>query len=203
MLPADGARCAPSVRSCRGGRAAHRDHAPRDRARNADRLGARLDAGRPARRRDSRRPSGHRGRVHALPPEPRLMPEGVWDTPRAIPSRRLPALAGTAVVVFALPVFLVTELPLAAWGIAAGLWIAYQVIGLLLERAALGMDNLALAGVVAVGRITRAAGLVTILIVVAVSDSDLGLPAAIVYALAFTVEFGMSLVAYFGGEART
>jgi len=100
-------------------------------------------------------------------------------------------------------VFLVTELPLAAWGIAAGLWIAYQVIGLLLERAALGMDNLALAGVVAVGRITRAAGLVTILIVVAVSDSDLGLPAAIVYALAFTVEFGMSLVAYFGGEART
>ena len=44
---------------------------------------------------------------------------------------------------------------------------------------------------------------VAILIVVAVSDSDLGLPAAIVYALAFTVEFGMSLVAYFGGDTGT
>jgi hypothetical protein len=132
------------------------------------------------------------------------MPDGgVWATPRPIPARRLPALAGTAVVVLALPVFLIAGLPMAAWGIAAGLWIAYQAIGMLLERAALGMDNLALAGVVAFGRITRAAGLVAILIVVAVSDSDLGLPAAIVYALAFTVEFAMSLVAYFGGEART
>jgi len=132
------------------------------------------------------------------------MPDGgVWATPREIPSRRLPALAGTAVVVLALPVFFIAGLPMAAWGIAAGLWIAYQAIGLLLERAALGMDNLALAGVVAFGRITRAAGLVAILIVVAVSDSDLGLPAAIVYALAFTVEFGMSLVAYFGGDTGT
>ena len=86
------------------------------------------------------------------------MPDGgVWATPRPIPSRRLPALAGTAVVVLALPVFLVAGLPMAAWGISAGLWIAYQAIGLLLERAALGMDNLALAGVVAFGRITRAA----------------------------------------------
>jgi hypothetical protein len=40
------------------------------------------------------------------------------------------------------------------------------------------------------------------LIVVAVSDSGLGLPAAIVYALAFTVELGLSLVVYFGGEAK-
>ena len=38
-----------------------------------------------------------------------------------------------------------------------------------------------------------------ILIVVTVSDSSLGLPAALVYALAFTVEFGLSMSAYFGG----
>jgi len=129
--------------------------------------------------------------------------DGVFATPRPVPSRRLPAIGGTAVVVLALPVFLVADLPLTAWAIAAGLWAAYQAIGLLLERASLGMDNLALAGVVAFGRMTRAAGLVAILIVVAVSDSGLGLPAAVVYALAFTVELGLSLVAYFGGEERT
>ena len=131
------------------------------------------------------------------------MPDGVFATPRPIPERRLPAVAGTAVVALALPVFLIAGWPLAAWGIAAGLWVAYQAIGLVLQRVSLGMDNLAAAGVVAFGRMTRAAGLVAILIVVAVSDSDLGLPAAVVYALAFTVEFLLSLLAYFGGEART
>src|SRR5438874_361348 len=58
------------------------------------------------------------------------------------------------------------------------------------------------AGVVAFGRMLRAAGLVAILIVIAVSDSGLGFPAAIVYALAFTVELALSLVVYFGGEAK-
>ena len=65
------------------------------------------------------------------------------------------------------------------------------------------MDNLAQRGVVAIGRMFRAVVVMAILIVVAVSDSGLGLPAAVVYALAFTVEFGLSMVAYFGGEART
>ena len=40
------------------------------------------------------------------------------------------------------------------------------------------------------------------LIVIAVKDSDLGLPAAIVYALAFTVEFGLLLAFYAGGGTR-
>ena len=63
-------------------------------------------------------------------------------------------------------------------------------------------DNLRSAGLVAFGRMTRAVALVTVLIVVAVSDSSLGLPAAVVYALAFTVEFGSTLVAYFGGGEK-
>ena len=73
--------------------------------------------------------------------------------------------------------------------------VVYQV-----KRLPLGMGNLASAGVVAFGRMLRAAGLVAILIVVATSNSDLGLPAAVVYALAFTVELGLSLITYFGGE---
>jgi len=129
------------------------------------------------------------------------MPGGVFATPRPVPARRLPALAGTAVVLVALPVFLAAGWRLAAWGIAAGLWAAYQAIGAFLDRVSLGSGNLAAAGLVAFGRMTRAVVLVAVLIVIAVSDSGLGLPAAVVYALAFTVEFGWSLVAYFGGEA--
>ena len=130
------------------------------------------------------------------------MPSGVFATPRPIPGRLLPALAGTLVIVLALPVFLIAGWPVAAWALAAVLWVAYQAIGLVLERMALGMGNLASAGVVAIGRMTRAVLLTAILIVVAVSDSTIGLPAALVYALAFTVEFGLSVLAYFGGEEK-
>ena len=127
---------------------------------------------------------------------------GVFATPRPVPESRLPALGGTAVVVVALPVFAIAGWRLAAWGIAAGLWLAFLLIGALLHRVQLRSDNLAAAGLVAFGRMTRAVALVAILIVIAVADSGLGLPAAVVYALAFTVEFALSLVAYFGGEAK-
>ena len=120
-----------------------------------------------------------------------------------MPESRLPALGGTVVVLVALPVFLIGGWRLAAWGIAAGLWLVFLVIGALLRRLQLRSDNLAAAGLVAFGRMTRAVVLVAILIVIAVKDSGLGLPAAVVYALAFTVELVLSLVAYFGGEATS
>jgi hypothetical protein len=126
----------------------------------------------------------------------------VFATPRPVPEGKVPALGGTAVVVVALPVFLVAGWRLGAWAIAAALWAAYQAIGLLLRRVRLGSDNLAAAGLVAFGRITRAVVLVAILIAVAIADSGLGLPAAIVYGLAFTVEFVLSMLAYLGGEAQ-
>jgi hypothetical protein len=128
---------------------------------------------------------------------------GVFATPRPVPDSSLPALAGTIVVGLALPVFFAAGWRLAAWGIAAGLWAAYILLGALLRRVRLGSDNLAAAGLVALGRMTRAVVLVGILIAVAVKSSGLGLPAAVVYGLAFTVEFAVSLVAYFGGEAKT
>src|SRR5438477_3052956 len=126
----------------------------------------------------------------------------VFSTPRPVPARRSPALAGTTVVLLALPLFFAAGWSLASWGIAAGLWAAYQAIGAWLDRVPLGRDNLAAAGLVAFGRMTRAVALVAILIAVAVTDSGLGLPAAVVYGVAFTVEFGWSLVAYFAGQAR-
>jgi hypothetical protein len=123
------------------------------------------------------------------------------STPRPVPESRLPAVGGAVVVLVALPVFAIAGWRLEAWGIAAGLWVVGQAIVLLLQRLPLGMGNLASAGVVAFGRMFRAAGLMTVLIVIAVSDSSLGLPAAVVYGLAFTVEFGLSLLTFFVGEA--
>jgi hypothetical protein len=125
----------------------------------------------------------------------------VFASPRPVPHGKAPAIAGTLVVVLALPVFLLAGWRFEAWGIAAGLWVAYLAIGAFLARVPLGDANLAAAGLVAFGRMTRAVALVVILIVVAVKSSALGLPAAIVYGLAFTAEFLLSMFAYFGGEA--
>jgi hypothetical protein len=106
-------------------------------------------------------------------------------------------------VLVALPVFLIAGWRVEAWGIAAGLWVCYLAVGALIARVPLGDGNLAAAGLVAFGRMTRAVVLVAVLIVIAVKSSSLGLPAAVVYGLAFTVEFMLSLLAYFGGEAGT
>lgn len=123
------------------------------------------------------------------------------STPRPVPDSRVPAIGGTLVIVVALPIFLAAGWRIGAWGIAAGLWAVSQGIALLLQRLPLGMGNLASAGVVAFGRMFRAAGLVTVLIIIAVSNAALGLPAAVVYGIAFTVEFGLSLLTFFVGEA--
>ncbi len=123
--------------------------------------------------------------------------------PRPVPRGHAPAVVGTLVVALALPVFLVAGWPVGAWGLAAALWIAGQVVMLVLQRLPLGMGNLASSGAVALGRMFRTIVAMVILIAVTVSDSSFGLAAAAVYALAYTAEVGSSLVSYFGGEAGT
>ena len=125
-----------------------------------------------------------------------------FTTPRPAPPRLLPALAGTAVVLLALPVFLVGGWRVAGWGLAAVLWAAGQAFALLLQRLAGGTGNLAAAGVLAFGMLFRAVAVMMVCIAVAVSDSSLGLAAAAVYALAYTTELALSLITYFGGETR-
>ena len=43
------------------------------------------------------------------------MSAGVFTTPRPIPGRLVPALAGSALIALALPVFVVTGWPLGGW----------------------------------------------------------------------------------------
>jgi len=123
-------------------------------------------------------------------------------TPRPLPAQLPPIAAGTAVVMLALPVFLVARWPLGAWALAAVLWVVSQVFGSVLRRLRFGPDNLAASSVLAFGMMFRAIAVLVVVLAVAVSNAHLALGAAAVYALAYTLELGTSVVMYFAGPAR-
>ena len=121
-------------------------------------------------------------------------------TPRPMPKRRTPILAGGAVVALALPIFLVAGWPLRGWVLGAVLWIASQLLGLLFAHVGIGQPSLRGSGVVAFGMMTRGILLMVVAIAVAASDPALGLSGALLYAAAYSVELGLSLTLYFSGE---
>jgi len=126
----------------------------------------------------------------------------MFATPRPMPRQLQPFLAGAAVVALALPVFLVAGLRVEGWALGAVLWLAARGLGLVLGRLRLGGDNLAGSGVVGIGMMFRAIAVMVVVIAVAAKDAELGLAAALVYALAYSLELGMSLATYFGGPAK-
>lgn len=128
---------------------------------------------------------------------------GIFETPRPVPGRALPALAGAVVIAVALPVFLVAGWPLTGWALAAVLWIGGEMLAMLLARFRLGAGNLATSGVVGIGMSFRALAIGIVLIAVAATDARLGLSAALLYALAYTFELALSLLSYFTQDART
>ena len=130
------------------------------------------------------------------------MSAGAFTTPRPIPGRLVPALAGSAVSVLALPVFAVAGWPMAGWTFAAVLWVAAQAFAWLLTRLSLDAGNLAAAGMRGIGTSFKAIAVGIPLVAVTVSDESVGVAAALLYALAFTLELAVSLVTYFGAEAR-
>jgi hypothetical protein len=117
-----------------------------------------------------------------------------------MPSRLLPAAAGALVIAVALPVFLAAGWPLAGWALGAVLWLAGQGLSLLLARWQPGPSNLAASGVVGISMMFRAVAVGVVLIAVAASDPELAIAAALVYALAYTLELALSLLAYFGSD---
>ncbi len=108
--------------------------------------------------------------------------------------------ASAVVVLLALPVFLVAGWPLAGWGLAAVLWVAVHAIDLLLRRSKAQTGNLAASGVQAFGLFFKSIGLLVVLIAALAASPHLALAAALTYALAYTFEFGLSLVTYFGAS---
>jgi hypothetical protein len=124
-----------------------------------------------------------------------------FSTPRPMPTRTAGVVAGALVLALALPVFLLAGWPARAWALAAVLWVGGQALGVLLGRLRIGADNLAASGVVAVGMMFRATAVMVVLIAVAVSDARLAVSAALVYALAYTLELAVLLASYFGRSA--
>lgn len=124
----------------------------------------------------------------------------VWATPRPVPGGQLPRVAGAAVLLLALPVFMIADLPIRGWALAVVLWVAAEGLGFLLSRLSLGADNLAAAGVRGVGMMFRSVVVMVVVIVVAASDVAVGVAAGVLYALAYTLELALSLTTYFAGE---
>ena len=124
-----------------------------------------------------------------------------FETPRPVPGRLAPTLAGAAVIALALPVFVVADWPLEAWALAAVLWLVGQALSALLARLRLGLGNLAASGVVGIGMSFRTIAIGVVLVAVAVSDARVGVAAALLYAAAYTLELAVSLVSYFGAPA--
>lgn len=123
-------------------------------------------------------------------------------SPRALPQRRLPVLAGGAVVALVLPLFVVAGWRLDGWVLGALLWAAAQLLGLLFARVGIGEPTLRGSGIVAFGMMARGILLVVAALAVAVTDPGLAVAGALVYAAAYSVELGTSLTLYFAGEER-
>jgi hypothetical protein len=123
-------------------------------------------------------------------------------TPRPVPGRRVPALAGALVIALALPIFLVADFPLSGWILAAVLWVAAEALGYGLGRLPIGADNLGSSAIVGLGHAFRGIGVMIVLLAVTVADKDVGVAAVIVYALAYTLSLGVSLIEYFGSSSR-
>ncbi len=120
-----------------------------------------------------------------------------FTAPRPMPSILIPIVAGSLVIALALPIYLVAGWRLGGWAIAATLWVGSQLFSFLLVRLR-AKGNLVASGAAAFGMMFRAIAVMVVILAVAVSDPHLGLAAAITYALAYTLELGLSLVAYFG-----
>ena len=130
------------------------------------------------------------------------MSAGIFSTPRPLPSRIGPTLAGGSIIALALPIFAIAGWPLQGWALAAVLWGASEIFALLLARLPNNPDNLAAAGMRGIGTTSRALLVGVVLVIVTVQNETVGLSAALLYAVAFTVELGVGLATYFGGEAK-
>ena len=119
-------------------------------------------------------------------------------TPRPVPNRVLPTIAGALVLAFALPVFLLAGWRLTGWALAVVLWLGVHALDLVLARTRARAGNLAASGVQAFGIFFKSIGLLVVLVAALASHPGLAIAAALTYALAYTLELGLSLLAYYG-----
>jgi len=124
-------------------------------------------------------------------------------SPRPLPDRRLPMVAGGLIVALALPVFFIAGWDARGWALGAVLWAGAQALGYVLNRAGIGAPSLQGSGVAAFGMMSRGVVLMIAVIAIAAVDPSLAVAGAVVYALAFTLELALSLTLYFSGSPGT
>lgn len=127
---------------------------------------------------------------------------GLFSTPRPLPDLKLPLVAGAAVIVLALPVFLAAGWELRAWAIGGVLWGASRALAALLTHLRSRMGNLAGSGVVGFGMTFRALAVMVVVVALAATDARLALAVVLLYALAYTLELAVALSLYFAGGPR-
>jgi len=127
---------------------------------------------------------------------------GVFSTPRPLPSQTMPLVAGAAVIVLALPIFVAAGWELRAWLVGGTLWAASRLLAALLTHLRSGMGNLAGSGVVGFGMTFRALAVMVVVLALAATDARLALAVVLLYALAYTLELAVALALYFSGEPR-
>ena len=127
---------------------------------------------------------------------------GLFSTPRPEPGHLLPALGGFALILVALPIFLLLGWPVSGWALAAILWVFVHGLDYVLARVRKPAANVAGSAVQAFGVFFKAIVLLAILVATAASHPHVAVAAVVTYALAYTFELGLSLTAYFGGETR-
>ena len=123
-------------------------------------------------------------------------------SPRPMPERRLPVVAGGMLVALALPIFVIAGWRLQGWALGAVLWAGSQLLGLVFARVGIHEPPLRGSGVVAFGMMVRGILLALVAIAVATTDPYLAAAGALVYAVAYTMELVMSLTIYFTGTRR-
>jgi len=130
------------------------------------------------------------------------MRAGLFSTPRPEPGQLLPAAGRALLLVAALPVCLLLGWPLIGWGLAVLLWLFVHGLDLVLTRVRKPTDNLAGSAVQAFGAFFKAIALLVVLVATAAARPHVAVAAAVTYALAYTLELGLSLATYFSGTAR-
>jgi hypothetical protein len=122
---------------------------------------------------------------------------------RPVPSRRLPLVSGTALVLLALPLFLLVGWPVRGWAFGLLLWVGSALLELLFARIGIaGQPSLRGSGVVAFGMMTRGILVMILGFVVAVSAPEVAVAGVLVYAAAYTLELIVFLATFTSAGER-
>ncbi len=101
-----------------------------------------------------------------------------------------------AVLALALPVFLLADLPLLGYATALVIWLMWRTIGAYAERRAQATDDLARMAAITTGSMIGRGWLMglTLIAVGLAAGDDVGLSAAVLCVVLFTVSFAVRLV---------